>query len=219
MESAFPLVARQIGGFFLFQLVNFTILIANVGSGMGSQLGAARLLYGMGRSDGIPKKFFGAIDSKYHLRNNVILVGAIALVGAFFISYDQGAEMLNFGALIAFMGVNVASMVHYFVRATERTIFDLVFPLIGFVVCGFIWLNLSHKALLLGVVWMAVGIAYGAYKTRGFQSNLVTFDVPADEYDNLDGRGSTSGCASAPTTSEVIATAASTTITGSITLR
>jgi putrescine importer len=182
VESAFPLVAQTAGGFFLFQLLNFTILIANIGSGMGSQLGAARLLYGMGRSDGIPKKFFGALDPKFHVpRNNVIFVGAIALVGSFLISYDQGAELLNFGALLAFMGVNIASMVRYFFRASERTIFDLVFPLIGFVVCGFIWLNLSHKALILGVVWMAVGIAYGAYKTRGFQSNLVTFDIPADE--------------------------------------
>ena len=43
VESAFPLVAQQVGGFFLFQLLNFTILIANIGSGMGSQLAAARL--------------------------------------------------------------------------------------------------------------------------------------------------------------------------------
>ena len=76
VESAFPLVARQIGGFFLFHLLNFTVLIANIGSGMGAQLGAARLLYGMGRSDGIPKKFFGALDPKNRIpRNNVIFVG------------------------------------------------------------------------------------------------------------------------------------------------
>ena len=91
------------------RLLNFTVLIANVGSGMGAQLGAARLLYGMGCSDGLPRKFFGAIDPNNGIpRNNVILVGAIALVGAFFITYEQGAELLNFGALIAFMGVNAA---------------------------------------------------------------------------------------------------------------
>ena len=56
VESAFPLVARQAGGFFLFQLLNFTILIANVGSGMGAQLAAGRLLYGMGRNDALPKE-------------------------------------------------------------------------------------------------------------------------------------------------------------------
>jgi putrescine importer len=182
VESAFPLVAKQAGGFFLFHLINFTILIANVGSGMGSQLGAARLLYGMGRSDGIPKKFFGVLDPKNHIpRNNVIFVGAIALVGAFLISYDQGAELLNFGALLAFMGVNAAAFVRYFVRAKEKNWMDFVSPLLGFFICLFIWRNLSHKAMLLGAVWMVVGIAYGAVKTKGFQAELVKFDIPPDE--------------------------------------
>jgi putrescine importer len=184
VESAFPLVAQKAGGFFLFQLINFTMLVANVGSGMGSQLGAARLLYGMGRSNGIPKKFFGFIDSKNHVpRNNVLFVGAIALVGSIAMKYDygEGANLLNFGALLAFMGVNIAALVRYFFRSRERTIFDLIFPLIGFAVCALLWFNLSHLALKLGVIWMAIGIAYGAIKTRGFQSNLVNFDVPADE--------------------------------------
>ncbi len=182
VESAFPLVARQAGGWFLFQLINFTILIANVGSGLGSQLGAARLLYGMGRGDGIPKKFFGFLDPKNHIpRNNVIFVGAVALVGAFLISYDQGAELLNFGALLAFMGVNAAAFVRYFLRAKEKNWMDFISPLLGFLICLFIWRNLSSKAMLLGAVWMAVGIAYGAVKTKGFQAELVKFDIPPDE--------------------------------------
>src|SRR5271154_4268629 len=182
VESAFPLVAKQAGGFFLFHLINFTILIANVGSGMGAQLAAARLLYGMGRSDGIPKKFFGALDPKNHIpRNNVIFVGAIALVGSFLITYDQGADLLNFGALLAFMGVNIAAFVRYFVRAKEKNWMDFVSPLLGFFICLFIWRNLSNKAMILGAVWMAVGIAYGAVKTKGFQADLVKFDIPPDE--------------------------------------
>jgi putrescine importer len=175
-------VAQRAGGFFLFHLLNFTILIANIGSGMGAQLGAARLLYGMGRSNGIPKKFFGAIDPKHHIpRNNVIFVGAIALLGAFLIDYDQGAELLNFGALIAFMGVNAAAFVRYYLRATEKHWTNLVSPLLGFVICLFIWRNLNHYAMLLGAIWMAVGIAYGAAKTRGFKADLVQFDIPPDE--------------------------------------
>ncbi|HUO34984.1 MAG TPA: APC family permease [Candidatus Acidoferrum sp.] len=182
VESAFPLVAKQVGGFLLFQLLNFTILIANVGSGMGAQLGAARLLYGMGRSNGLPQKFFGFIDPKNHIpRNNVLLIGSLALVGAFFISYDQGAELLNFGALLAFMGVNVAAFLRYFWRAPEKKIGLFLSPVLGFIVCFFIWRNLSHYALLLGAVWMAVGVAYGAAKTRGFQADLIQFDVPGDE--------------------------------------
>ncbi len=182
VESAFPLVAFRAGGFFLFYLLNFTILIANVGSGMGSQLGASRLLYGMGRSNGIPKKFFGAIDPKNHIpRNNVIFVGALALTGAFLISYERGAELLNFGALIAFMGVNAAALTRYYLRAKEKHWTDLVSPVLGFLVCFFIWLNLSPAAQIAGGVWMVIGIAYGAVKTKGFQSDLVKFDVPADD--------------------------------------
>jgi putrescine importer len=182
ITSAFPLVAQTAGGYFLFQLINFTILIANIGSGMGSQLGAARLLYGMGRSDGIPKKFFGAIDPKSRVpRNNVIFVGALALVGSFIITYDQGADLLNFGALLAFMGVNIAALVRYYIRAEKRNILNLISPLLGFLICGFIWTHLSGPALKLGALWMLIGITYGAIKTRGFRAELVNFDIPSDE--------------------------------------
>src|SRR5438477_12228545 len=71
----------------LFSIVGGTLLLANFGSGMGAQLGAARLLYGMGRSNALPKSFFGAVDSKHRVpRNNVFFVGAIVLIGAFFLS-------------------------------------------------------------------------------------------------------------------------------------
>jgi hypothetical protein len=29
-------------------------------------------------------------------------------------------------------------------------------------------------------VWMLVGIAYGAWRTRGFKAELVNFDVPEE---------------------------------------
>jgi putrescine importer len=182
VESAFPLVARQAGGFFLFHLVNFTILIANVGSGMGAQLAAARLLYGMGRNDAIPRGFFGAIEPRRCIpMNNIVLVGAIALTGAFLMSYERGVELLNFGAFIAFMGVNAAAFVRYFVRATEKNWANLVVPVLGFGICFFIWLNLSQAAKLAGTAWIAAGIIYGAFRTRGFQPDLVRFEISADE--------------------------------------
>jgi len=182
ITSAFPLVAQTAGGYFLFHLINFTILVANIGSGMGSQLGAARLLYGMGRSDGIPKKFFGFIDPKSHVpRNNVIFVGVVALAGAFVITYDQGADLLNFGALLAFMGVNVAAMVRYYFRAEKKNILNLISPLLGFLICAFIWSQLSRPALQLGAIWMTIGIIYGAIRTKGFKAELVKFDIPPDE--------------------------------------
>src|ERR1700682_5472613 len=180
VESAFPLVAKQVGGFFLFQLLNFTILIANIGSGMGAQLAAARLLYGMGRNDALPKGFFGKISPTRHIpQNNVILIGVIALAGAFIITYERGAELLNFGAFIAFMGVNAASFIRYFVRAEEKKIGNLLVPVLGFLICGFIWWNLSPPAKIAGIIWLAVGIASGAWKTSWFR-NEMSFDAPTE---------------------------------------
>jgi putrescine importer len=182
VESAFPIVARQVGGFFLFHLLNFTILIANIGSGMGAQLAAARLLYGMGRSDALPRGFFGAVDPRRRIpMNNVLLIGAIALTGAFFISYERGVELLNCGAFIAFMGVNAAAFVRYFLRAAEKRWTNLAVPLAGFAICFFIWLHLSTLAKVAGTGWLIVGIVYGAVRTRGFRASLVNFDMPADE--------------------------------------
>lgn len=180
VESAFPLVAQQAGGFFLFQLLNFTVLIANIGSGMGAQLAAARLLYGMGRNDALPKGFFGKIEANRHIpANNVILIGAIALIGSFLLTYERGAEMLNFGAFIAFMGVNAAAFVRYFLHAERKTIGSFLWPILGFGICAFIWWKLSVPAKILGTVWVAVGILYGAWKTSWFRKSI-SFEVPPE---------------------------------------
>ena len=166
----------------LFAIIGITLVVANFGSGMGAQLGAARLLFGMGRSNALPKSFFGAIDPKRHVpRNNVIFVGAVSLAGAFVMDFDLGAQMLNFGALIAFMGVNAASFVRYYVRAEKKQLRNLIPPLLGFSVCLLLWLNLSRTAQIAGSIWMAAGIAFGAWKTRGFKGELVNFEIPADD--------------------------------------
>jgi len=187
VESAFPLVAQRIGGFFLFHVLNFTVLIANIGSGMASQLAAARLLFGMGRNDAIPKSFFGKVREKTRIpANNVLFIGGIALIGALLaiwpsiFSYERGAAMLNFGAIIAFMGVNAAWFTHYFVRSKEKNVGDLLMPLIGFSVCAMIWWSLSPPAKIAGSIWLALGVLYGAWKTSGFRKEM-SFEAPAEE--------------------------------------
>lgn len=189
LDTAFTFVAGRAWAP-LFAVVGFTLVVANFGSGMGAQLGAARLLYGMGRSNALPKSFFGAVDPKRHVpRNNVLFVGALALAGAFLLpvlagattGYDLGANLLNFGALIAFMGVNAAAFVRYYLREDKKKLSNLFPPALGFVICLLLWANLSPKALIFGGIWMAVGIAFGAWKTKGFRGNLVDFELPPEE--------------------------------------
>ncbi len=182
VDTAFVHISGRAAGPWFFAVMNLTLLVANFGSGMGAQLGAARLLYGMGRSNALPKSFFGAVDAKRRIpQNNVIFVGVVALAGAFVLSYGLGAEMLNFGALIAFMGVNAAAFVRYYLRSEQKHLTHLLPPILGFLICLLLWVNLSAPAKIAGTIWMAAGIAFGAWKTRGFRGELVNFDIPSDE--------------------------------------
>jgi putrescine importer len=158
VDTAFVHVAARVGGTFLFQFLNATLLVANMGSAIAAQFGASRLMYSMGRENSLPRKPFGLIHPRHHVpRNNVLIVGAIALTGAFLLTYQQGAELLNFGAFIAFIGVNAAALVHYKFRSQEKVVFPLLIPGMGIVVCAFIWIHLSHNAQILGVLWICVG--------------------------------------------------------------
>jgi putrescine importer len=164
----------------LFTIVGVTLVVANFGSGMGAHIGAARLLYGMGRSNALPSSFFGAIDPKHQVpRNNVIFVGTLALLGSFFLTYGRGIELLNFGALISFMGVNASAFVRYFLHAEQKKAWNLIPPVLGFVICLALWLSLSRPAQIVGSIWMIAGIAFGIWKTRWFQVPL-SFEVPPE---------------------------------------
>jgi amino acid transporter len=179
VDTAFVFVAERAGGRWLFSLINVTLLVATVGSALGAQLGAARLFFGMGRSGALPRGFFGAIEPKRRIpRNNVLLVGGVALIGALALSFERGVELLNFGALLAFMGVNGAAFVRYYLREARKRWLNLVSPIIGFLICMLLWLSLSWRAKVLGIAWVAIGLAWGAYNTRGFKRELVNLEIP-----------------------------------------
>jgi putrescine importer len=179
VDTAYVHVAGRVGGPVLLQIVNFALLVASIGSGSGAQLGAARLLYGMGRDNAIPRRFFGVLDERRSIpRNNVLFIGGIALIGGFLINYQLAAELLNFGAFIAFMGVNLAAFTRYWLRSSDKRFANLAPPLLGFLICFYIWLNLRPVAKIAGASWLAFGIIWGAIRTRGFRREAVRFELP-----------------------------------------
>jgi putrescine importer len=161
VDTAYVHIAGRAGGPVVFSVVNGALLLATIGSGMASQLGAARLLLAMGQDGAIPSRFFGSVHPKNRIpRNNVLLIGAICLAGALAFSYQLGAELLNFGALLAFMGVNVASAVLGWRQGRASQWVPILLAFLGFVICGFIWFNLSRPALIAGGVWALVGVVF-----------------------------------------------------------
>ncbi len=207
VDTAFVDVAGKAGGQWLLVTVNAALLIATTGSGSGAHLGAGRLLYSMGRDNAIPRKFFGVVNPRTRIPSNSILfVGGLALAGALLLNgmdaaiavvlrwlgrsaaasgppitgYQLGAELLNFGASIAFMGVNASAFARYFIRAERRTLGNLLPPLLGFATCFYIWLSLRTPAKVVGLVWLATGLLYGASKTNWF-TRKIEFSVPDEE--------------------------------------
>lgn len=181
-DTAFVYIAGRAGGQWLFYVLNIALLIATIGSGSGAHLGAGRLLYGMGRDNAIPSGFFAKVNPRTRIpSNNIILIGFFVLAGAFLLTYSMGAQLLNFGALIAFMGVNASSFVHYFLRSDRKKLTYLIVPVLGFTVCFLLWLSLGYKAKIAGLCWLAMGVLYGAYRTSWFRKPLQFARIETDD--------------------------------------
>lgn len=167
IDTAYVHISGRAGGPVLFMIVNAALLLANMGSGIASQLGAARLLLAMGQDDAIPKSFFGAVHPKNRIpRNNVLLIGAISIAGGLAFSYQLGTELLNYGALLAFMGVNVASVVLGWRTGKYAQWLPMLISTLGFLTCLFIWTNLGPVARIAGTIWAAAGIALWIVRRR-----------------------------------------------------
>ena len=180
LETAFMDVSRKVGGNLLFQGMALTLVLASLGSGLGGQAGAARLLFGMGRNGALPRPFFAHLDSSRGVPvYNILLIGLVTLAGSFYFDYETAAELLNFGALLAFMGVNLAAARRFYFtspRGERRLGRDLAVPGFGLIFCFWIWLSLPALAKTVGALWLGMGVLYSFAMTRGFNRVPGEFD-------------------------------------------
>ena len=181
LDTAIMAVANLVGGHMLDISLTIILLIGSVGSGVTGQIGASRLLYAMGRDNVIPKKIFGHLDKKHHAPSyNLMIVGALALAGALTLDYAECARLINFGAFIAFMGVNIASMREYYFKSEDKGVKSFLVnclpPAIGFIICLIIWLNLPLKTFIIGGSWLIAGIVYLGIQSKGFKESTKMID-------------------------------------------
>jgi putrescine importer len=180
-ETAFMDVARVVGGYHLFAAFGVVLLVSSLACGLAGHLGAVRLLYGMGRDNLLPRRVFGYLDPKRgNPVYNVAIVGILAYLGTLTLGWERAIEILNFGALLAFMAVNVAALKHFgFARPENQRLnifLDLLSPATGFLFCLVIFLGLQSSTLVVGAVWLVVGGIYVLAKTRGLSTAPVEID-------------------------------------------
>jgi putrescine importer len=180
-ETAFYDVSARVGGKLLFDAIAVILFVACLGSGLAGQVGAARLLFAMGRDGVVPKKIFSYLNPKSATPTyNIIFMGILTLMGSMVLSYQGAAELLNFGAFLAFMGVNIATFRQFLFRRPpgEKPNFmlDAILPVLGFLVCFAIWISLPVPAKITGGIWLLIGVTYLFIKTRGFKHKPIMLD-------------------------------------------
>jgi putrescine importer len=182
VETAFLDIGKLIGGQALFYFVSFGLLVGGIASAVTGQASASRLLCGMGRDGLLPRRIFGYIHPKLGTPvYSVLLMGGIHLLGALVLRYGEAAELVNFGAFLGFMAVNLSVWRLYYCRMGQRQgsqiVSNLILPIAGFAVCLSIWISLSRFALWLGAFWMLIGVVYLATLTRGFKNTLTDLQL------------------------------------------
>ena len=172
-ETAFMDVARIAGGPILFAAYGIVLLVSSMACGLAGHVGAARLLYSMGRDDVIPKKIFGHLSAK---KGNPVynewIVGALAYIAVLTIPWELAAEIVTFGALLAFTAVNLVALLHFWFAqkaVSHRNFFvDAFVPAFGAVFCFVLLLGLQPWTKYAGLIWLGIGLVYASYRTRMF---------------------------------------------------
>jgi amino acid transporter len=149
------------------------LILAQFASGISSQASVGRLLYAMGRDRILPNRVFGYIHPRFQTPAlNIAFAGIVGLI-ALALNEATSTSFINFGAFLAFTAVNLCVVRLYLAgrRGGERigVVAGLILPLIGAIADLWLLVSLDRAALILGVIWFALGLAYLCWLTRFFQ--------------------------------------------------
>lgn len=174
-------VMTTAGGQFLNSFFTAAYVAGALGSAITSQASVARILFAMGRDGILPRKVFGHVSVRFSTPVYAIGFVSVISLAAVFVDLALLASVVSFGALVAFSVVNLSVIKHYFVdlkhRAGAQLLGSLVLPLIGFVLTLWLWTSLSGTALIVGLIWLAIGFIWLLGVTRGFSRPTPTLDL------------------------------------------
>ncbi|RBP64973.1 amino acid transporter [Brevibacterium sanguinis] len=205
LDAAGVVLAEHVGGQILATLMVISSIAGCLGSGLAGQVSVSRILYSMGR-DGTLPKVLGTLSKRFKTPAVATTVVSVIALSCLFLTLDQAAFMISFGALAAFSMVNLSVIRAYLFPATGDAVrtpgaivrYGLV-PLIGFGLCIWLWTSLEPFTWVIGIAWALIGLGILLVKTRFFRRPVPTLrfdevvvDEPADE-------SPTSGAQSAPT--------------------
>ncbi|MFT8929762.1 MAG: APC family permease [Sporolactobacillus sp.] len=180
-------VTQMTGGQFFTAIYTACFLTEMAVFNLVATAAGARLLYGMGRDSLIPKKIFASVNKRWKTPHwNIIIIVAVEFILGMSNDITTLSNLVNYGALFAFAALNLSVVWLYYFKKKGETLVDgaggtvlkpsgwkhlrfLVLPLLGFAVIVYVWLSMDHLALIIGTIWLIIGLSFLAIKTRGFR--------------------------------------------------
>ncbi|WP_273847310.1 APC family permease [Rubrobacter calidifluminis] len=173
---AFFQVGRTAGGPFLYYFLLFiNVIAAGIANALVAQTAVSRIIYSISRDKLLPfSGFLAKIHPRYRTpANATIFVAVVSVAIALLIPLETITKFVNFGALTAFMLLNLSVFVYFFIkrgRRGGREFFSyVVLPIVGFGIIAYVWHGFDTVTFIFGFGWMIAGIILGAIKSKGYR--------------------------------------------------
>ncbi|WP_296258871.1 MULTISPECIES: APC family permease [unclassified Pseudomonas] len=173
VDAAAYEIARNIGGDLFVSIFLIGLILGQFTSGIAAQASGSRLLYVLGRDSALPKAFFGYLSPRFKTPVFCILLSAVVALLALNMDVTTSTSFINFGAFLTFILVNLSVIFHYW-RAEKRRglvafVLYLLLPAAGMAADLWLMFSLDHKAVVLGLSWLAIGFVYLLFLTGGLR--------------------------------------------------
>ncbi|MHA3724800.1 APC family permease [Leucobacter sp. HY1910] len=194
IDAAGIVLAHHVAGEWLGMLFVLFSVAGCFGSGLAGQVSVARILYSMGRDGTLPKPL-GTLWSRFGTPVVAASTVSVFALASLFLTLEQAAYMISFGALAAFAMVNLSVIrVYLFPRAGGATgeatggtaprdarsfkniVLHGIFPAIGLALTLWLWTSLETMTWVVGGIWFAIGLVILIVKTRGFKKPVPRMD-------------------------------------------
>lgn len=165
-NNAFYHLAGDIVGEWFRVIITLTsALIAIFANSIVSQATSSRLVFSMARDGQLPR-LFAEVSRKQVPRNALLLIVVLSLVIGITGTSQQEllTTLVTFGALTAYILLNITVVVQFGVRERSRNIaLHWISPILGAGVLFYALLNANVNAQILGAGWLLIGAGISVY--------------------------------------------------------
>lgn len=168
-NNAFYYIAGDaIGNWFQIVITLTSALVAIFANSIASQATSSRLVFSMARDRQLPS-FLASVSKRQVPRNAMLLIAGLSLVIGIVGTAEQEllTTLVTFGALTAYILLNITVIVHFIARERSRHFFMHLFsPLIGTAVLTYALWSTGPLTKIIGISWLVIGAVVAAVQWR-----------------------------------------------------